>query len=383
MLASELMNRLTCWLAGFLASSCALSAASQLVYIGTGSRGIYALRLDSADGTLSAPMLAADDRDPGFLALDPSKRRLYAVDEIPPALSAKANAGGVSAFAVDRVSGSLTLLNQRPSGDGPPPHLVVDATGKMLIAADYGAGTICAWPIESDGSLGERSALIEHRGRPGPNRDRQSRPHPHSVTLSPDNRFAFVCDLGLDRVFAYRIDPSRGALAPNDPPFTVVRAGAGPRHSKFSPDGRFFYVVNEMGGSICVFAYDAARGSLSLRQTISTLPPGFRGANTSAEVRIDPRGRFLYASNRGPDTLAVFARDPLHGTLTPVEIVPCGGSQPRNFALSPDGRWLLCANRATNNVVVFRVDPATGRLIQTPNQATIGQPICVLFYEQT
>jgi 6-phosphogluconolactonase len=286
----------------------------------------------------------------------------------------------VGAFAVT-VTGRLDFLNQRRSGNSVPPHLVVDATGRMLIAADYGAGTVCAWPILSDGSLGPRSAFLHDLGPHGPNPDRQRGPHAHSVTLAPDNRMAYVCDLGLDRVFAYRIDPARAAMSPAAPPCTAVPPGSGPRHSKVSPDGRFLYVVNEMGGSICVFARDPG-GALTLRQTISTLPPGFSGVDLSAEIRIDRAGRFVYASNRGPDTLAVFARNAADGTLSQVEVVPCGGRQPRNFNLSPDGRWLVCANRASNSITVLQIDPRSGRLRLIPSRAELNQPICVLFFQK-
>ena len=393
------MKRLLFWLGCWVAAAGAAGAApgSELVYIGTESRGIYALRLDPGDGTLSAPALAADALNPGFLALAPDRHTLYAADDIipdPPASEVErlvpkpldrvhlpSAIGGVTAYRLDPASGGLTYLNQQPSGDGTPPHLVVDATGRMLIVADYGAGTVCAWPIAGGGRLGPRSLLIADRGPPGPNRERQSRPHPHSATLSPDNRFVLVCDLGLDRVFVYRLDPSRASLALNDPPFAAVPAGAGPRHSKFSSDGRFFYVVNELGGSICVFAWDGARGVLELRQTLSTLPAGFHGDNLSAEIRIHPNGRFVYASNRRADSLALFARDANDGLLRFIETVPSGGRNPRNFALSPDGRWLLSANSVTNNIAVFRVDPRSGRLTPTGHQATVGRPICVLFYD--
>ena len=251
----------------------------------------------------------------------------------------------------------------------------------MVVAVNYGAAYVCALPIRPDGGLGERSAFISHNGRAplGPNHDRQQQAHAHSVTLSPDNRFAFVCDLGLDRVFTYRLDPAAATLTISDPPDAVVPPGSGPRHSKFSPDGRFFYVADEMGGTVCVYAYDSSRGALTLQQTIATLPADFTGLSTVAEIRVHPNGKFVYVSNRGHDSIAVFARDPARGSLIRVEIVPCGGKHPRNFALSPDGDWLLCANRDTDNVVVFRVDSNTGRLKPTGQEAKIGMPVCVLF----
>jgi 6-phosphogluconolactonase len=359
-------------------------AADALLFIGTytrdgHSRGIYSLRLDLATGALTAPVLAAEAQNPTFLALHPDKRHLYACGELRGTKDQPL--GGVSAFALDAAAGTLAFLNQQPTGAGATTHVAVDATGRMAMAANYGAGYVCALPIDAAGRLGERSACVELTGPLGPNQPGQDKPHAHSMTVSPDNRFVFACALGLDRVYGFRLDPAKAALAPISPPFTATPAGVGPRHSKFSVDGRFFYTVNELGGSVCVFAYDAARGALLLRQTISTLPAGFRGENTSAEIRLSPDGRFVYASNRGPDSLAVFARDPAAGTLALVEIVPSGGKHPRNFALSADGRWLVCANRDTDNLVVFRVDPTTGRLTPTSNSATIAQPVCVLFVD--
>jgi 6-phosphogluconolactonase len=327
------------------------------------------------EGTLSAPVLAAPMYSPGFLALAPDRRHLYAVEE--RSATYHGPGGGVSAFAIDPASGQLSLVDR--AGAGGYVHLAVDATQRMVIATDFGTGIVGTFPLRPDGGVGPPTAILHHQGPPGPNLTRQKSPHAHSVTLSPDNRLAFVCDLGLDRVFSYRLDPAQATLSPNDPPFARLPPGVGPRHSKFSPDGRFFYVVNEIGSSVSAFAYDAARGSLALRQTISALPEDFHGTNASAEIRVHPSGRFLYVSNRGHDSVAVFARDADRGTLTLVEIVPCGGQYPRNFNLSPEGRWLLCANRDSNALAVFRVDPATGRLTPTAATAHIGQPVCVLF----
>jgi len=373
------------WIATALIGAVPLSAAPMLVFIGTytntTSRGIYALRLDPERGVLSAPWLAAEARNPTFLALDPAHLHLYSTGELsldpPPA----APVGGISAFAVDRMSGRLEFLNQEPTGGGATTHVAVDSTGRMAIAANFGAGYVCALPIGPDGRLGARSAFIEHRGPPGPNRDRQAQAHAHSITVSPDNRFALACDLGLDRIFVYRINPAAAGLTPNDPPFAAAPPGAGPRHGKFSVDGKFFYSTNEMGGSVCVYSWDGGRGALALKQTISTLPSDFHELNTVAEIRLHPNGRFVYASNRGHDSIAVFARDPALGTLRSVEVVPCGGKHPRNFALSPDGRWLLCANRDTDNVVLFRVDPGSGRLDRTDSEIAVPRPVCILFCE--
>lgn len=371
-----------------------------LVYIGTytqtpnpsPSGGIYLLRFDPADGSLSAPVLVGEVRNPTFLALSPDRTHLYSTGDIPADSPTAMARGCINAFAIEPGDGRLTFLNRQETGAGGTTHLVVDATGRMLVTVSYPGNYVCACPLAADGRIGPPTARLSHTGPLGPNRARQTMPHPHSVVLSPDNRFAFVCDLGMDRVFSYRIDPAHAGLVPNDPPFAVVPPGAGPRHSDFSADSRFFYTVDEMGGSVCVFGYDAARGALDLRQTVSTLPPGFDGVDTSAEIWIHPSGRFLYASNRdisnkGGDSLAVFARDPATGLLTPVEVVPSGGRYPRNFALSPDGGWLLCANGPTsaptangqygNNVVVFRIDSATGRLTRTGPGVTVPMPVCV------
>ena len=357
-----------------------MSAASQLIFIGTytpkdgASRGIYAVRLDSTTGALSAPVLAAETSNPTFLALRPDGRVLYALTD-------GQTGGAVNAYTLDAPTGALTLLNQQPSGGGGLAHLSPDATGRTLIAVSYGDGYVVSFPLGADGRIGAHLPLIPHHGPLGPNTARQEKSHAHSVTLSPDNRFAFVADLGLDRVFSYRLDAATAALAPNDPAFIATAPGAGPRHSKFSADGHFFYVLDELDGTVTVCTYDDARGAGTPIQRISTLPAGFKitDPDRAAEIRIHPNGKFLYASNRGAfDSLAVFAVN-ADGTLQLVEILPSGGSHPRNFALSPDGAWLICANRDSNNLVVFKVDPATGRLTATGHTVRVPQAVCVLF----
>ena len=357
------------------------------LYIGTSSaagaarRGIFTVRFDPATGALGDAVPVADVANPTFLALHPNGRMLYAIDE--SAGSDGRPGGAVRGFAIDATTGALTTINEQPSGGAGLTHLVVDATGAAVVGVSYGGGYVVSFPLDAAGRLGPRVSFIPHQGPLGPNRARQDKPHPHSATLAPDNRFVFVADLGLDRVFAYRLDAAGARLAPHAPPFFSVPPGAGPRHTKFSPDGKFFYVLNEVDGTISVCTY-GGDGTARPIQQISTLPAGFKitDEDRAAEIRIRPDGRFVYASNRGAnDTIAVFARDGGTGRLKLVELVPSGGGHPRNFALSPDGAWLVCANRDSNNLVSFRVDPATGRLTPAGRTAGIPLPTCVLFAE--
>lgn len=358
-----------------------MSASTLRVYFGTytpaggASRGIYSSELDPATGALSAPVFAAAASNPTFLALRPDGRTLYALTE-SGTVGGKPG-GALAAFRVDPASGELSPLNVEATGGGPLAHVNVDPSGRMAAVISYHAGQVAAFPLAADGRLGACTGLVAHTGPLGPNAKRQEKPHPHSITYSPDGHFLYVCDLGLDRVAAYRYDPAAARLtAAGD---TATAPGDGPRHGKISADGRFLYVINELASSLTSYAIDPATGALRRLQSLSTLPAGFTGESICAEVRLSPDGRFVYGSNRGHDSLAVFARDAAQGTLTLVEVVPCGGKHPRNFALSPDGRWLLCASRDTNNVVVFRVDPSTGRLTPAGHEITVPQAVCVLF----
>ncbi len=353
----------------------AFAMNSHLIFLGTytrdGSHGIYAVRLDGATGSLSKPTLAAESPNPAWITFSPDKKFLYAINE------SQAQAVG---FAVDAANAKLTPLPAAPSPAAQPPaHLAVDATGRTLIAANYREGYVASMAIHADGTLGAPMA-IKHTGK-GPNPTRQDQPHVHSVTISPDNRFAIICDLGLDKIYTYALDPAAAKLTPANPPFVATAPGAGPQHFKFGPDGRRAYAINEMGGTIAAYDYAAATGALTPRQTVPTLPADFEDENTTAEIRIHPNGKFLYGSNRGHDSLAVFAIHPGTGLLTPVEIVASGGKTPRNFALSPDGAWLVCAHQDSGNLTVFRVDAATGRLTRLPGEAAVPLCVCVLFYD--
>ncbi|MBL9219008.1 MAG: lactonase family protein [Opitutaceae bacterium] len=360
----------------------AMSAASQLMFIGTytkeGSQGIYAVRLDPATGALGTPALAAATPNPTFLAWHPSQPVLYALGE-GPGPDGKIS-GGAAAFAYDAATGKLSPLNSRGAGGGNTTHLAADASGRMLVTVSYGGGQVVSYPLAADGRIGERASFIVHQGDLGPNRARQDKPHPHSVTISPDNRFAFVADLGLDRVLAYQLDPAAGTLAPHAAGTIATPPGSGPRHTKFSRDGKFFYILNEIDGSISACSYDASGGTAKPVQHISTLPAGFKvtDPDRAAEIRVHPNGKFVYASNRGHESIAVFAVQ-ADGLLQLVELTPCGGKHPRNFNLTPDGRWLVCANMNSDNLVSFQVDPATGRLTATGSTVTVPQAVCVLF----
>jgi 6-phosphogluconolactonase len=348
------------------------------VYVGTytdgESEGIYRFTLDPDTGRASPPVLAAPAENPSFLARHPSGRYLYAVGEMGEFQGERT--GAVSAFAVDLETGDLVLLNQQPSMGTGPCHLVVDGSGRTVLVANYGSGTVTALPVEEDGRLAEPSSVQAHAGS-GPNASRQEGPHAHGLALDAPGRRAFAADLGADRVFVYDLEASTGGLTPGDPPAVALAPGSGPRHVVFDPSGTHLYSINELDSTVTVLRYDAARGALEHVQTVSTLPEGFEGESWTAEIAVSPDGRFLYGSNRGHDSLAVFAVDAGSGRLTPVGHVPTGGRWPRHFSIEPGGRWLLAANQRSDNVVVFRLDPESG--MPTPaGEVPVPKPVCAL-----
>jgi 6-phosphogluconolactonase len=352
-----------------------------IVYVGTyagaKSKGIYAFRFDAATGRLTPLGLAAETQDPSFLAIHPNNKFLYAVNEVD-AFGGKKNNGGVSAFVIDAQTGKLRLLNQQGTGGGSPCHLTVDARGRSLLVANYVGGSVAVLPIQLDGSLGEAAAFIQHTGA-SVNKERQQGPHAHGIYLDSANRFAAVADLGLDKVLVYRFDPATGSLVANDPPFQSVKPGAGPRHFAFHPNGRFAYANDEMASTVTAFAWDGRNGTLSELQALPTLPEGFAGDNSTAELEVHPTGQFLYVSNRGDNSIAVFAVDQRDGRLRVVEHQSTQGKTPRSFGIDPSGRFLLAANQGTDTIVVFRIDQKTGRLKPTGFSVEVGKPVCIKF----
>ena len=355
--------------------SCAKNFA---VYFGTyttgKSKGIYRATFDAATGKLGEPALAAETKNPSFLAIHPGRKFLYAVGE----LSGK-KGGAISAFAIEP-DGSLKLLNQQSTVGVGPCYVGLDRAGKNALVANYGGGSVAVLPVGGDGKLGEHTAFVQHTGS-SVNPKRQTGPHAHSIFLDAANRFAFAPDLGLDKVMIYKFDPAKGALAANDPAFGKVAPGSGPRHFAFHPNGKFAYVINELTCAVTAFRYDAARGALDELQTITTLPEGesMKPEYSCAEVVAHPNGKFLYGSNRGHNSIAVFAIDAATGKLTPVQHAPTLGKTPRNFNMDPTGAWLLAAHQSSDSVVAFRVDAVTGKITPTGQVLEIGAPVCVKF----
>lgn len=359
------------------AEATAGKADEWIMYVGTytraPSKGIYAYRFQGATGevtSLGTAGLAAETENPSFLAVHPNQRFLYAVNEV--------SAGGVSAFSIDRATGTLTLLNRVSSRGGSPCHLSVDRSGTWLFVANYGGGSVAAFPVQDDGKLGEASAFFQHTGS-SVNKARQSGPHGHAVVVSPDNRFVLAADLGLDQILTYRLDPAKGGLAPADPPFSAIAPGSGPRHLEIRPDGKFAYVLNEMLSSVGAYRYDASRGTLAHLQTLSTLPEGLSADNSGAEILVHPSGKFLYTSNRGHDSIAGFRIDAAGGTLTALDRTSTQGKTPRGFGIDPSGRFLVAGNQNSGTVVVFRIDQATGGLTPTGTTLQVGSPVTVVF----
>lgn len=359
----------------------AASAAQYLAFSGTytragKSKGIYSFRFDTATGKLTPIGLAAETENPSFLVIHQNGRFLYAVNEIGKYQGQ--DTGSVTAFSIDRAAGKLTELNKVATKGTIPCHLKVDKSGKFLVLVNYGSGSTASFPIQADGRLGEAVSFHQHTGS-SVNASRQKGPHAHSINFSPDYRFAIVADLGIDKVLTYKFDAKTGALAPNDPPSATVKAGAGPRHFTFSPSGKFGYAINELQSTVTAFTYNANRGVLSEIQTISTIPAGFTGVTHTAEVVAHPSGKFLYGSNRGHDSIAVFTVDPAKGTLTFVDAVPTQGKTPRNFVIDPGGQFLLAENQDSDSIVIFRIDQQTGRLTPTGDKIDTPMPVCLRF----
>ncbi len=349
------------------------------VYVGTGgsqSKGIYTFRLETRTGKATEPELAAEASNPNFLEIHPSGNFLYAVGDIP-APGGKTQ-GGVLAFSIDGRSGKLTPLNQVPSTSAGPCHISIDKTGQTALVANYSGATAAAFGIDPDGRLRESTSVMRHTGK-SVNPNRQEGPHPHSFNVSVDNKWGIAADLGLDQVLVYQLDPAKASLKPAATPFAKVAAGAGPRHFAFHPSGRYGYVINEIGNTVTAFRFDATRGVLTEIQDITTLPAGFSGTSHTAEVRVHPNGNFLYGSNRGHDSIAVFAINQATGRLKLVEIVSTQGKNPRNFNLDPSGMYLLAGNQSTDNIVIFRVDRSTGKMTPTGQTLKVPAPICHRF----
>jgi 6-phosphogluconolactonase len=338
-------------------------------YTGPQSKGIYICELDATTGAVTGKELAAEIANPSFLALSPDSRFLYCVNEIGSFEGRKA--GAVSALAVSE-DGSLKLLNQQASEGTGPCYVSLDPAGRFAFAANYNSGSVAMFPILKTGLLAPAASRQQHEGK-GATR-RQEGPHAHSIRVDPGGRFAIAADLGLDRLFVYRIDG--GTLQPHST--AALAAGAGPRHTAFHPDGKSLYVINELNGTLTGFAWDSAAGRLSERQTLATLPEGFGGSNLGAEVQVHPNGRFLYCSNRGHDSITIFSVVPESGRLQVVSHESTRGQHPRHFSLTPDGSMLLVANKDSNNLVSFRVDAGSGRLtcLLTTEAAS---PVCIRF----
>lgn len=357
----------------------ALAPHQELVYVGAytkgTSKGIYAYHLNEATGQMTSLGLAAATVNPSYVIIDRTGRFLYAVNETDSYKGQKS--GAISAFAIHPETGKLTFLNQVASKGEAPCYLSIDKTGKYLMVANYDSGNIAVFPLESDGKIGPASDFIQHHGS-GINKARQEGPHAHFIAPSPDNRFVLSADLGLDKLFVYRLNAATGKLTANQPPYAAVHPGLGPRHVAFSRDHRFVYLIDEMGSEIIVYSWDGVKGRLQPVQEFSTIG-SFKGENTGAEIEVSPSGRFLYASNRGENDIVVYTVNRATGHLTELQRISTEGNTPRQFAISPDGRFLFVGNQNGGNVVGFRIDRATGKLTPTGQQLQLDTPVCVTF----
>jgi 6-phosphogluconolactonase len=345
----------------------AASLSAEHVYIGTSGKGIYLADFDAKSGKLSAPALVSDTAAPSYLTIH--EGHLYAVNEI--------NEGSVSAFTIDHGSGKLTPLNTVSVKSAGPCYIAIDKSGHSAVTANYSGGSITVLPIGGDGRLGEATAFIQNKGS-GPNRDRQTMAHPHWVGFIPASKLALVADLGIDEVAIYNF--AKGKLTVGNPAFMTIPPGSGPRHGAMHPGGKFFYVINELSSNLMEFFYEAELKRFTMVQTLSTLPDDFKGENTGAEIEIHPSGKFVYASNRGHDSIAVFSvNDPKRGTLTLAQHIPSGGKTPRQFEIDPSGHWLLAGNQESDNIGIFSIDASTGKLTAAGVVTGVVRPTCIKF----
>lgn len=343
-------------------------------YTGGASKGIYMATMDPDSGKVSKPVLVAETQNPSFLAIHPNNKYLYAVGELTEYQGKPS--GTIEAYAIDRSSGKLELLNKRPSDGGAPCHLVVDTQGKFVLFANYVGGNVGVMPIGKDGKLGTRSGFIQHKGSSVS--PRQKGPHAHAINLDAKNRFAVAADLGLDKLITYHLS-KKGKL--KKAAEHSEKPGSGPRHFVFHPDGKHGYLLNEMNSTVSALSYDSETGKFTSVQTLSTIPKDWKGRKSCAEIRIHPSGKFLYCSNRGHDSIAVFqlSKD---GTMARTEIVKTGGQEPRNFNLCPNGRFLLAENQKSDSIVVFAVNQLTGKLTRTGYSVKAPTPVCIRFLHQ-
>ena len=343
---------------------------------GSKSEGIYILRFDTRTGEIRPHKVVRGVEEPSFLAIDPAGKYLYAVNETLEYRGRKS--GAVSSFAVAQKDGTLTFLNEQPSMGGAPCHVTTSRDGKFVLVANYMGGNVAVFPVARDGTLGPAVDVEQHSGS-GPNKARQEAAHAHSIMLDQQGKYAFVNDLGIDKVMIYEFDGRNGKLRPNpNQPYYASRPGAGPRHFKFHPSGKYAFVVNELDMTVASLLYDPTQGSLKEVHTVSTVPAGYSGENTCADLHAHPNGKYVYASNRGHDSIAAFEFDVAIGQLKPVEHVPAGGKTPRNFAIDPTGKFLLVANQKSDTIVTFVIDQASGRLKSTGHTAKVPSPVCLL-----
>lgn len=355
---------------------------TEAILFGTGQvlqgkgQGIHSFVFDPDGGTLTPYLVTEGVRNPSYLCLNRDRSHLYCVNEFKE-YEGKPS-GAVSAFRIDQATGALTWLNTKPSHGTDPCHLIIDPSGRYVLIANFASGSTCVLPILADGSLGDETDWVQHQGSSIDPR-RQTGPHAHAVAFSADGRFAYVPDLGMDEVIIFAFDPGTGRLAYADLPKVKCRPGAGPRQLVMHPKGGYAYLINELDSTMTAYAHDARTGGLVELQTLTTLPAGFTGPTSCAEVQITPDSRFLYGSNRSHNSIAIYAIDVGDGTLTQVGWEPTGGRIPRNFEVHPSGRYLCAANQDTDNLVLFRIDRDTGKLTRYGAEARAGTPICVRF----